>query len=298
MRWIDDVLDRARRRSALAVRRAVGLTQQPPARCDDPELAYSDVRGVTRVVQGDLPSMLVGGIGSLFFQMLHPHAMAGVAEHSRYQDDPLSRLRQTANFIGATTFGSNDDARRAIDRVLAVHRRVHGVADDGLAYDANDPHLLLWVHCAEIAMFLAGYQRFGPRPLSDEQADDYVRETARLARDLGVLEAPKSAAELSATLDRFRPELRLSADGVAAREFLTNRVMTTRTQRAIYRLVVLSAWSLLAPWAQHLLGVHPSRGADRLFVRPLTRVLARAVRLALPRPRHVVRVSPPSTTTT
>ena len=28
--------------------------------------------------------MLVGGLGSLFFQMLHPLAMAGVADHSRY----------------------------------------------------------------------------------------------------------------------------------------------------------------------------------------------------------------------
>src|ERR1019366_9017504 len=99
---------------------------------------------------GDLPSMLIGGLGSLFFQMLHPQAMAGVAQHSRYQDDPLGRLLQTANFISATTYGSRSAAQSAIARVLNVHQFVQGVADDGPAYDANAPRLLLWVHCAEI----------------------------------------------------------------------------------------------------------------------------------------------------
>ncbi len=156
------------------IRAAAGLNVTPPPRCSDPREAYSDVYGVARVVHGDLPSMLVGGLGSLFFQMLHPHAMAGVAQHSHYQDDPLGRLLQTANFIGATTYGSKDSAQEAIDRVLNVHQYVHGVADDGVAYDANDPHLLMWVHCAEIYMFLSAHRRFGAVKLTDDQADQYV----------------------------------------------------------------------------------------------------------------------------
>ena len=107
--------------------------------------------------------MLVGGLGSLFIQMLHPHTMAGVAQHSRYREDPLGRLLQTANFIGFTTYGTKAQAYASIERVLAVHQVVRGVADDGVTYYANDPHLLAWVHAAETSMFLTAYRRFGTR---------------------------------------------------------------------------------------------------------------------------------------
>ena len=65
----------------------------------DPEVAYLPVDGMARLVHGDLPSMLIGGVSSLLLQMLHPLAMAGVAQHSRYRDDALGRLEQTATFM-------------------------------------------------------------------------------------------------------------------------------------------------------------------------------------------------------
>jgi uncharacterized protein (DUF2236 family) len=295
--WYREPLARLRQRANTRIRGAAGLNISPPPRCNDPEESYSDVYGVARVVHGDLPSMLVGGLGSLFFQMLHPYAMAGVAEYSRYQDDPLGRLLQTANFIGATTYGSKLSAREAIDRVLKVHLYVHGVADDGMPYDANDPHLLLWVHCAEIYMFLTSYRRFGATHLSDEQADYYVDEMAPLARDLGVIAPPHNVAELNATLEGFRPELRLTSDGVVARDFVAHRVVTSRTQRFVHRLFVLSAWALLPIWAAELLGVKTNTLFDRLVIRPSTRTLSGLFRLAVPAPRQVAMVSPPSTTT-
>jgi len=299
VRWFRGTSTRLRRWTNLSIRRAVGLSRDPPARCTNPAEAYGDVFGVARVVHGDLPSMLIGGLGSLFFQMLHPYAMAGVAQHSRYQDDPLGRLLQTANFITSTTFGSKSAAQAAIARVLNVHQFVHGVADDGATYDANDPHLLLWVHCAEISMFLTSYRRFGARSLSEHDADRYVHEMVPLALDLGVVNPPKSVAELNATLLSFRPELRLSADGRVARDFIAHGMMTSRAQRLVYRLFVLSAWTLLTPWAQELLGVSANETRDRLAVRPATKVLCHLIRLAVPpAPGQSARVSPPSTTMT
>jgi len=297
--WVRSVSTRTRQRASVAIRRTAGLTKGPPPRCNDPAEAYSEVGGVARLVHGDLPSMLIGGLGSLFFQMLHPYAMAGVADHSRYQDDPLGRLLQTANFISATTYGSKEQARDAIDRVLNVHRFVHGVADDGHPYDANDPHLLLWVHCAEISMFLSGYQRFGAQSLSDDEADQYVREMVPLASDLGVIDAPTTVAQLNAAVLSFRPELRLSAAGAVARDFIAHGVMKSRSQRFTYRLLVLSAWSLLAPWTQELLGVRTNKVVDRLVIRPSTKVASYLIRLAVtPQARYVAMESPPSTTTT
>jgi uncharacterized protein (DUF2236 family) len=297
-RWFREMVARLRTRANLSIRHSAGLTKDPPPRCDEPDEAYGDVFGVARLVHGDLPAMLVGGLGSLFFQMLHPRAMAGVAQHSRYQDDPLGRLLQTANFINATTYGSKDRANVAIERVLMVHRHVNGVSEDGVAYDANDPHLLLWVHCAEISMFLTSYRRFGARRLSDAEADRYVAEMVPLALDLGVLDPPHDVRALDAALATFRPELRLSADGVVARDFIAYGLMKSRAQRVAYRLFVLSSWELLPAWAQERLGVPQSPLRDRLVIRPLTRAVAWAFRLAVTPVPQVARVRPPSTTTT
>ena len=46
--------------------------------------------------------MYIGGIRALLLQSLHPLAMAGVAGHSEYQDDPWGRLQRTADYVAMT----------------------------------------------------------------------------------------------------------------------------------------------------------------------------------------------------
>ncbi len=275
-------LTQLRRRVNRDIRQSVGLSKEPPARCNDPAEAYFALDSVARVIHGDLPPMLVGGLGSLFIQMLHPHTMAGVAQHSRYREDPLGRLLQTANFIGFTTYGTRAEAYASIERVLAVHQAVRGVADDGVPYFANDPHLLAWVHAAETSMFLNAYRRFGTVRLSDDDADRYVREMAQLALDLGMVDPPRSVAQLEATIQRFRPELRLSADGATARDFVIRGVQRGVTRRSVNWLLVRCSFALMTPWELELLGVQRRRVGNRLFVVPATALLCRALRLFVP----------------
>jgi uncharacterized protein (DUF2236 family) len=277
-----EVPERVRTKLNKDIRRSVGLNQEPPPRCEDPQTAYFPVDGVARIVHGDLSSMLVGGIGSLFFQMLHPRAMAGVAQHSRYQNDPFGRLLQTANFIGTTTYGTRSDAYAAIERVLAVHEGVRGSTDDDEPYYANDPHLLAWVHAAETSMFLRGYLRFGRLRLTREQCDTYVAEMSRLARDLGVENPPSTLAQLDATIQGFRPELRLSGDGVIGRDFVVNGFSKGPVQRVAYRLLVLSAFELLDPWARELLGVRSKPLLVRRSLRIATHLLCSTLRAFVP----------------
>lgn len=263
------------------VRAAAGLWREPPPRCLDPEQAYTPFDSPARVIHGDLASMLIGGVASLFAQMLHPHAMAGVAQHSRYRDDPLGRLGQTAAFISATTFGSKEVAHEAIARVREVHDHVHGVADDGVTYDANDPHLLLWVHCCEVAMFLRANRHFGHPAVSDDDANRYVLDMARVARDLGAIAPPTSVRDLDDTLRRFRGELRLSPDGIAARDFLTHHVIERRLSRLAYYVIVRASWTLLDPWARELLGVSPTPADQRVAIDAAS-MLCRVIRFAAP----------------
>lgn len=281
---VTESLTRLRRRVNRDIRGAIGLSHTPPARCNDPDEAYFPLDSVARIIHGDLPPMLVGGLGSLFIQMLHPHTMAGVAQHSRYREDPLGRLLQTANFIGYTTYGTKAQAHASIERVLAVHQAVRGTADDGAAYYANDPHLLDWVHAAETSMFLAAYRRYGTVRLSDADADRYVAEMANLARDMGMVEPPTSVAALESRIQRFRPELRLSLDGADARDFVVRGVQHTRTRRSINWLVVQSSFALMARWQLELLGVRHRPLRNRLLILPATALLCRALRVFVPPP--------------
>src|SRR3954470_6016644 len=133
-----------------------------------------------RTVHGDA-SMFIGGLGALLLQSLHPLAMAAVAGHSGYRGDPWGRLQRTSTFLAVTTYGTAEDAQEACDQVRAVHERVRGRTPEGEPYHAADPHLLGWVHVAEADSFLRAHQRYGARPLSDEECDGYVADTARVA---------------------------------------------------------------------------------------------------------------------
>jgi len=152
-------------------------------------------------------AMFVGGLRALLLQSLHPLAMASVAEHSDYRGDPWGRLQRTATFLAVTTFGTADDAERAVDRVRGIHQRVRGIAPDGRPYHAADPHLLEWVHIAEVDSFLLAHQLYGAQPLDQQGRDGYLADTARVASALGVVDPPHTEAELAERISAFRPEL-------------------------------------------------------------------------------------------
>ena len=187
-RRIEDLRGQAR----IQVRRSMGMTGAPPPACDDPALAYIAPGSVVRRIHGDLPAMLIGGVSALLFQMLHPLAMAGVAQHSNYRSDPFGRLERTASFLTTTTFGTEDEARDAIGRVRRVHARVTGTARDGRRYSASDPDLLTWVHAAEVSSFLAASRVYAPVHPDPGRGGRLPRPDGRVAADLGAVDMPRS----------------------------------------------------------------------------------------------------------
>jgi uncharacterized protein (DUF2236 family) len=225
-------------------------------------------------------AMFVGGLRALLLQSLHPLAMAGVLAHSDFRDDPWGRLQRTASFLARTTFGPASEASRACAVVRAVHEHVVGVAPDGRPYAANDPHLLLWVHLAEVDSFLAAHQRYGSPRLSRRECDGYVEDMARVARELGVVSPPTSVRGLRAALAEFRPELRATAGAREAARFLLAPPMPL-VARGGYAVLSAAAVSLLPFWAQVELRLPVLPVAERVVVRPAGRVLMDVVRWAL-----------------
>jgi uncharacterized protein (DUF2236 family) len=228
-------------------------------------------------------AMLIGGLRALLLQTLHPLAMAGVADHSDFRNDPLGRFHRTVNYIGVTTYGSTAEAKAAVRAVRKVHARVEGVAPDGRPYRANDPHLLAWVHATEVDSFLRAYLRYGSARLTPEAQDRYVAEMAELARLVGVRDAPRSKAELHDTLEAFRPELRAGRQAREAVRFLLVPPFPL-VARPAYGIVAGAAVSLLPWWARRMLWLPIAPGVEPLVVRPAALVLVRVLGWALTEP--------------
>ena len=207
-----------------------------------------------RMVHADIVAMMVGGIRGLLLQMLHPHALQGVLDHSNFRSDMHGRLRRTARFIAVTTFGHRDDAQAAIDRVNRIHAAVGGTLPDGSPYSASDPRVLAWVHVAEATSFLAAYLRHVRPDMPGAEQDEYYRQFAVIALALGADPVPTNRAEAETIFRDLRGDLAASP---AARE-VADLVLGQRPKGAppaVQALLGAEAVALLPPFARSMLGL-------------------------------------------
>ncbi len=226
-------------------------------------------------------SMFVGGIRSLLLQSLHPLAMAGVAGHSGYRSDPWGRLQRTSTYLAMTTFGPIDQAEALIDRVRSIHERVRGKTVDGSPYSASDPHLLMWVHLAEIDSFLATYDRYGAASATPQFRDDYVAQTGLVAGRLGVRNPPQTYAELQDGLRAYRPELVGNTLAWDAAKFLLLSPPLPLPARPGYGMLAAAAVSSLPGWARRELRLPRLPVVDEVLGAALGRLATGAIRWAM-----------------
>jgi uncharacterized protein (DUF2236 family) len=230
---------------------------------------------------------LVGGIRALLMQALHPGALAGVAQHSRYEADPLGRLSGTIRWLTVTTFGSHSAVAQEAGRVNRMHTRVSGEyqAGDGATrpYRAADPDLLLWVHVAFMESFLRAHEDYAWTPIpagsAATGADNYIDQWAASVAPLGLEAVPHSRAEMNAVLDGFRDRGELAVSE-RTREVVAfvRRPPLPRAARGVYALLFQAAVVSLRPDFREMLGL---RTAPTWLVRPATRLTLRLMRWAI-----------------
>lgn len=234
-------------------------------------------------VHGDA-SMFVGGLRALLLQTLHPAAMRGVVEHSDFRHDAWGRLARTSRFIAVTTFGTADDAEQAVAAVRRIHERVRGTMPDGTPYAATDPHLVGWVHAAEVDSFLTAHTVYGHEPLIGAERDTYVAQTAEVAARLGVVDPPTTEAELAATLAAYRSELRGTPEARATVRYLLLRPPLPVVARAPYGVIAAAAVGLMPRWTRLPLRLPWLPVSERTVVRVLGTAATGAIRWAMSPP--------------
>lgn len=234
-------------------------------------------------VHGDA-SMFIGGMRALMLQSLHPTAMQAVADHSGYRGDMWGRLARTSTFLATTTFATAGDAQAAVDAVRRIHGRVRGRMPDGEPYSADDPHLLRWVHVAEVDSFLTAHQRYGAKPLDQAGRDRYLEQAATVAERLGAERVPRTEAELREALGEYRPELRGTAVAQEAISWLVWHPDLPLAARPAYLMIAAAATALLPPWARRELDLPRFLVADRTTVPLAGGLVTRTIRWALTPP--------------
>ena len=146
--------------------------------------------------------MWVAIVRALYLQALHPRVIRGTLQNAATITEPVdawARLRRTRTFIEARTFGTTAEAERAGRRVRTIHQALTGTDPDGTRYRVDEPELLLWVHCGEVAS-CADIARRGGLPFSAADLDAFVDEQRASAELIGVdrAAAPASMAQLGA----------------------------------------------------------------------------------------------------
>ncbi|AWW74195.1 hypothetical protein CD351_07105 [Erythrobacter sp. KY5] len=227
-------------------------SRQKPVPPSDDALFEKDTP--IRMVHADIVGMMTGGIRALLLQMLHPHALQGVLDHSNFREDMHGRLQRTARFIAVTTFGHRDDAMKAIDRVNRIHAKVGGTLPDGSRYEATNPRTLAWVHVTEAQSFLAGYLRHVRPDMPGAQQDEYYRQIAVIARALGADPVPETRREADALFRELRGDLRATPQAREIAQLVLNQ-RPKNTPPALQTLLGAEAVAMLPPFARSMLNL-------------------------------------------
>ena len=156
--------------------------------------------------------LLLAWSPAILLQLAHPLVARGIADHGTFRTERygwLRRLHGTVDAMLRLSFGTERDAQVALERINAIHDRVHGhlpeaagIFPAGTPYSAHDPALLMWVHATLVHMNLRVYELFVDH-MAPEDRDRYCAEATAIEGGLGIPVGwlPRSATELDRYMD-------------------------------------------------------------------------------------------------
>ena len=239
-----------------------------------------DPESIAWKVHADFISMMIGGISSLVLQALHPKALAGVWDHSSFRDDLKGRLGRTAFFIAATTYGSNEMANNAINRVNQIHQKVTGLDEFNQPYREADPNLLAWVHLTETRSFMRSYESYRSESLGTQQKDQYFAEMKMLGEKLGATHLPDSYAGTELAIQQYLPQLHY---GERAKTIISllEHFPSKLSSKPFVKMISRAGFLNLPHWVYPIINRPQPSQLERLALSSAIRLMAIPVREAL-----------------
>lgn len=113
--------------------------------------------------------LVLGGPAAAILQIAHPDVALGVARHSDFQNDSLSRLRRTLDAVYTITFAPRAEVEAIAAQVRRSHAKVQG--DSPQRYSAFSLDAQMWVLATLVQLGMESYERFiGPVSVADREA--------------------------------------------------------------------------------------------------------------------------------
>ncbi len=213
------------------------------------------------------PIMWVAGLRAMYLQALHPRTMRATWQNTAFArpGEAWGRFSRTLDFVRVRTYGDLAEVERAGHRVRKIHASLTGVDADGSVIRLDEPELLLWVHCGEIASYANIASRCGMR-ISAAELDQFVAEQRRGAAVVGLDPAcvPASMAELDAYYERMRPSVYACAEArkALARSFVPAIPWPFTGLRLVVPPMNALAFATLPRWARRRYGTPGSHLTD------------------------------------
>lgn len=261
----------------VAIRRRINELFNDYERGERPALRRADALfptdSVAWRVNGDIVTMMIGGVSGLLLQMLHPAVLAGVWDHSDFRADMHGRLRRTAKFIAVTTYDHASKGQAVIDKVRRIHDKLGGTLPDGTAYRVSDPALLAWVHVTETISFLDSWVRYAEPSMSAADQDAYFAEMARVGRALGADPVPTDRAGALALIQSMRPQLKADDRTREVAALVMRQKVGGLAEDFAAEIVMKAGADLLSDWARGMHGLPKATPVVRNGARTMQRTL-------------------------
>jgi uncharacterized protein (DUF2236 family) len=261
----------------IAIRRRINELFNDYERGERPALRRADALfptdSVAWRVNGDIVTMMIGGVSGLLLQMLHPAVLAGVWDHSDFRADMHGRLRRTAKFIAVTTYDHAAAGNAVIDKVRRIHDKLGGTLPDGTPYRVSDPALLAWVHVTETVSFLDSWVRYAEPTMSLADQDAYLAEMARIGRALGADPVPTDRTGAEALIQSMRPRLKADARTIEVAALVMRQKVGGVFEDISADLITQAGADLLPDWAREMHGLPKASPVARAGARTMQRTL-------------------------
>jgi len=213
------------------------------------------------------PIIWVAGFRALYLQALHPRVMRGTWQNTSFAKpgEAWGRFVRTAEFVGVRTYGTMAQVDRAARRVRKLHASLTGTDADGTEFRLNEPELLLWVHCGEVASYVDIARRSGVGVCAAD-LDAFVDEQRRSAAVVGLDPAavPASVAGLDAYFEEIRPGLYACPEAKQAlmKSYHPDVPAEFRALRLMVPPLNTLAFASLPRWARRMYGMPGSPLTD------------------------------------